>query len=196
MLVLKTAAGSLKKAVALLQGDRVIVYPTDTAYGLGCDALNKKAVKRIYKIKNRPAAKALPTIVGSLNLAKKFFKFTPQELRLAKKYWPAPLSLVLEIKGSGFGIRDSGLRIAVRVPDSKIARFLSSKLDRPIVSTSANISGKGECYSIKDVLKQFENKKHQPDLILDGGKLKKRKPSTIIQVKDGEIEILRKGPVL
>lgn len=195
MRILKTGPGSSKIAVSLLKEGGVIVYPTDTAYALGCDAANKKAVKKIYKIKNRPAGKPLPVIAGSLNLAKKFFRFSKKELQLAKKYWPGPLSLVLRIRDSGFGIGNSKLRIVVRVPDNKIARSLSSKLSRPIISTSANISGMGECYSIKEVLKQFKGKKHQPDLILDAGKLKKRKPSTIIRIVNNKVEVLRKGPI-
>jgi L-threonylcarbamoyladenylate synthase len=199
MKIIKTDADSLKKTVSLLRNGGIIVYPTDTAYGLGCDALNKKAVKRIYKIKNRPRGKPLPVIAGSLNLAKKFFRFSKKELQLAKKYWPGPLSLVLTAiysppycKGELEGVTG----VVVRVPNSKIARFLSSKIKRPIISTSANISGKGECFSVKDVLKQFENKKYQPDLILDAGKLTRRKPSTIIQVKNGKIEILRRGSII
>ena len=181
----------------------------------------------------------MPAIIGSLALAKKFFKFTPQELALAKKYWPGPLSLLLQIRSPSYpsphpsplerGRVREGVWIAVRVPDSKVARRLSSKLQKPIISTSANLSGMGECYGVKDVLKQFgvtgqhiilrpserservekfsaprslsrcisglRSNNNLPDLVLDAGKLKKRKPSTIIRVINGKIEVLRKGPV-
>ncbi len=189
------AKSGLREAIFLLRKGRVIAYPTDTAYGLGCDATNNTAVKKIYKIKKRPAGKPLPVIVGSLNLAKKFFKFTPRELYLAKKYWPEALSLILKIKNKKLKMIYKNNSVVVRVPNSKIARFLSSKLGKPIVSTSANISGKGECYNVREILKQFEGQKHRPDLILDVGQLKRRKPSTIIRIINGEIEILRQGLV-
>ena len=195
MLVLKITEDSFKEAITLLRNGGVIVYPTDTAYAVGCDALNKKAIKKIYKIKNRPAVKPLPVIVGSLALAKKFFKFSKKELLLAKRYWPGPLSLVLKIKNKRLKMVYKNDNIVVRVPNLNIAKQLSLELGKPIISTSANISGKRECYSIREVLKQFRNRKFQPDLIIDGGKLKKRKPSTIVKVSGKEVQILRQGPI-
>ena len=194
------------------------MYPTDTAYGLGAKFSDKSAAKRIYKIKDRPGGKPLPVIIGSLAMAKRFFRFSARELTLAKKYWPGPLSLLLErqIRNSKHETRNKKgnvrcqmsqpkagpplaenvrCSVVVRVPDSKIARQLSRAVGEPIFSTSANLSGKGECYSAKEVVKQFRNRKNFPDLIFDGARLRKKKPSTIIRVIGDKIEVLRKGPV-
>ena len=191
---------NLKEAIAVLKKGGVIVYPTDTAYGLGAKFSDKKAAARIYKIKGRPGGKPLPVIVAGLTMARKFFKFSPPELALAKKYWPGALSLVLLLKRKikyyhtpEYGSRAS---VVVRVPNSKIARQLSRAVGEPIFSTSANLSGAGECYSPREVIKQFADHKHLPDLILDAGRLRHKKPSTIIEVIGDKIEILRQGPIM
>ena len=175
-----------------MQQGGVLVYPTETAYGLGCDWTNKKAKEKIYKIKGRAASKKLPVIVAELKMAKKYAKFDAVSEKLAKKYWPGALTLVLERSE----IRDQRLEdLAMRVSSNKIASLLSKKLGKPLVSTSANVSGKGNCYSVEEILNQFKNKRYKPDLILDVGKLKKVKSSTIVKVEREKIKILRKGSV-
>jgi L-threonylcarbamoyladenylate synthase len=184
----------INEAIAIFKRGGVIAYPTDTAYGLGAKFSDKYAAARIYKIKGRPPGKPLPVVVASLGMARKFFKFSYAELGLAKKYWPGPLSLLLQLK---FPISNFQfpISIVVRMPDSVIARRLSRAVHEPIFSTSANISGAGECYSAKEIIRQFKNKKEKPDLIFDGGRLRRKKPSTIIKIVDDKIEVLRKGPV-
>jgi len=183
MLIIKKPNKKIFKEVAKqLKHGAVVVYPTDTAYALGCDATNAKAVARIFKLKGRDKSKALPMIVADMEMAKKFFflsfprkresnhnlvntppnkDWTPdfsgvtKIISLAKKHWPGPLSLVLKVKK---GIAKSALSkgtAAVRVPDSTIARTLSKYLGRPIVATSANISYRPTCYSVRAVLRQF-----------------------------------------
>ena len=220
----------IKEAIAILKKGGVVVYPTDTAYGLGAKFSDQKAATRIYKIKGRSRGKPLPAIAAGLAMVKKFFRLSARELALAKKYWPGALSLLLQIKtpplgkgrlASGGGLtggvtkislpplappyKGGEIGVVVRVPNSKIARKLSRAIGEPIFSTSANLSGKSECYSAKDVIKQFYHRKNipsavdrlraKPDLIFDGGRLRKKKPSTIIKVVGDKIEILRQGPV-
>lgn len=186
---------NIEEAIAILKKGGVVVYPTDTAYGLGAKFGDKSAAKRIYKIKGRAKGKPLPTIVGSLALARKFFKISRQEFALAKKYWPGPFSLLLQRKIKNSKSKIKNYFVVVRVPDSKIARKLSAALGEPVFSTSANLSGAGECYSPLEVMKQFAGKKYLPDLIFDAGRLKKKKPSTIVKVIGDKIEVLRKGPI-
>ncbi len=202
---MKITKKSIIYSAKIVKNGGVIIYPTDTAYALGADPHNKKAVARIYKIKGRFKSKPLPVIAASLSMVRRFFKLNNHELELVKKYWPGPLSLILEFRIKNYELRKLHSNIlqnvgmtslAVRVPDEPTARRLSKLLGGPIVSTSANISGAGECYSAQEVYQQFKNKKYQPDLILDGGKLLRRQPSTIIKVgKKGKILVLRKGPI-
>lgn len=184
--------------IKYLKQGGVIVYPTETAYALGCDATNAKAVKRIFKIKHRPLSKTLPLIASSLAMVKRFCQMSKTELKLAQKYWPGPVTVILKIKR----LKDFDKRVvakdktvAIRVSSNKIAQNLSRRLGRPLVSTSANLSGKGECYSVSEVKAMLKiEEKRLKIAIIDGGRLKKQKPSTIVMVKkDGEVEVIRQG---
>jgi L-threonylcarbamoyladenylate synthase len=208
-LVLRDVAGKIKAG-------GIIVYPTDTAYAIGCDATNVLSVHKIFEIKGRPKTKAMPIVVADLAMAKKFFVLGTHNSKLATKYWPAPLSIVVKAKK---GIAASALfkgTAAIRVPDSKISRTLAKFIGRPLIATSANISGEPLCYSVKAFLRQIdvfarsETTKQSKgdrrvasllamtdiDIILDWGALPRRKPSTIIKVvKNGSTTILRKGSI-
>lgn len=188
----------------MLRAGGVIVYPTETAYGLGADFFNLKAVKKIYQIKGRDYRKPLSVIAGDLKMAKSLVNFDKTSLGLARKCWPGPLTLVLSQKSQPeagrplaekFKINDYKT-LGLRISSNKLATAIVKKLGRPITATSANISGKGECYSISDVIKQFKNKKSRPDLIIDAGRVPKTKVSTVVKVIDGEIKILRRGKIL
>ena len=191
MKIIKISSRVMRNAAALLKNGGVLVYPTDTAYALGADPANHKAVLKIYKIKSRAKAKALPLIAASPEMVKKFFKMNQAEEKLVKKYWPGPLSIVLDSRSKTLGAKS----IAVRVPKNQVARELSKRLNRPIISTSANIAGAGECYSAKKVFDQFKDRKFKPDLVLWSSNLRKIKPSTIIQIDNGKIIVLRKGSI-
>lgn len=169
----------------------VVVFPTDTAYALGCDATDPKAVRRIFGIKDREPGKALPMIVADMKMAKKFFLFSAHALRLAKRHWPGPLSIILPVRGKK--IARSALSMgtaAVRVPDSKIARGLSRMLGAPIIATSANVSGMPAAYSIRALSLPVKVP------IIDAGALPRRKASTIVRIaENGTVEVLRQGPI-
>lgn len=189
----------IQAAVNYLKKGGVIVYPTETAYALGCDATNMWVVRRVFKIKKRPLGKTLPLIAGSLAMVKRYCRLAGLEQKLAKKHWPGPLTLILRYKTQktryklAKGVMAKDKTVAIRVSGGKIARALSRRLGRPIISTSANLAGGGECYSVPEVKKQLGR---QPEiLILDGGRLKKRKPSTIAKIKDGRVEVLRQGSI-
>lgn len=186
---------AIESAVGILKNGGVLIYPTETCYGLGCDATNKEAVKKIYKIKGREEKKSLPMIVANLIIVKKYFEIKNKSLELAEKYWPGPLTLILKVRKDVkiFFSKEGQASAAVRVSSHKIAKALSQKLGKPIISTSANVSGKPPCYNVEEVLEQFKNRKFQSDLILDAGQLKKNQPSTIVKVENDKIKILRAG---
>jgi L-threonylcarbamoyladenylate synthase len=186
---------AIKEAVKVLEQGGVIVYPTETAYALGCDVFNQKARAKIFKIKKRPKEKKLPLIAGSLRMVRQFCEIDSVSQKLIKKYWPGPLTLVLPLKKEVAKKlklkREEGL--AIRVSSGKIARLLSLRLGRPIVSTSANLSGRPACYSVNCFLDQCEPS--LINLVLDAGRLPFLKVSTIVKVKKERIEILREGAI-
>ncbi|PIY97052.1 MAG: threonylcarbamoyl-AMP synthase [Candidatus Kerfeldbacteria bacterium CG_4_10_14_0_8_um_filter_42_10] len=193
----KLSQPDLKKAILILKKGGIIIYPTETAYAIGGDALNKKVIKKIFSLKSRSQKKPLPVIAGSFKQAKKIAVFDQSSTVLAKKYWPGPLTLILKRKKIAPAILTAGKeKIAVRVAGLKIAREISIRLNRPLVSTSANVSGKKECYTVKAILKQSSRLTEKVDIILDAGKLPKVKPSTIAEVKNGKIKVLREGPIV
>jgi L-threonylcarbamoyladenylate synthase len=195
MVILKHPDSRVLKTVAKqLRAGAVVVFPTDTAYALGCDATNKKAVAKIFKIKGRDASKALPMIVADIKMAKKFFELETRHAQLAT-HWPGPLSMIVKAKKAiVLGALSKGTG-AVRVPDSAAARELSKDASRPLVATSANVSGRPACYSVKAYLTQL-GRNCAPDIVLDAGALRRRRPSTIVKIgKDGRIEVLRKGSI-
>ena len=169
-------------AVKILKSNGVIVYPTDTAYGLGGKFNSARVIKKILKIKNRRNEK-FTIVAASLGQVNKFFKLNKLEIKLAKKYWPGPLSIAISDK------------FAVRVPNNLLCRKLCLVAKTPLIATSANISGQDTPYDIKEVSRQFANKKNYPDLILNGGNLRRIRPSTLVLVKNGKLEILRPGPI-
>ncbi|MFA6428641.1 MAG: L-threonylcarbamoyladenylate synthase [Candidatus Buchananbacteria bacterium] len=187
----------LKKIIDLLHSGGTIVYPTDTVYGLGCDATNAKGIKKIFLIKQRRETKPLPNICANLAMAKRYAKFSPLALRLAQKYWPGALNLVLPVKQTGLKLATARRgKVGLRVPNFGLPQRLAWILKKPLVSTSANLSGQVPCYNTKEVLGQFKNQPHQPDLIIDGGKLSRRnQPSTVAEIKKSLIIILRQGVV-
>ena len=131
-------------------------------------------------------------------MAQKSVKFNKIALNLAKKYWPGALTLILNSKFSiPSKFKNSDYKtLALRVSADKLAGAIAKKLKNPLTATSANLSGKGELYSATAVIKEFKNKKFQPDLIIDAGKLAKAKPSTIVKISKNKIEILRQGNIV
>ncbi|MDZ7799040.1 MAG: L-threonylcarbamoyladenylate synthase [Patescibacteria group bacterium] len=188
MKIVKSESINWQKINNILKNDGVIVYPTDTAYGLAADFFSEKALKKVYRIKQRPLSKKIALIASSLAPVKKYFCLNKKELSLAKKYWPGPLTLILKLK-------NKEKKVGVRVPDFKMARELAKNFEKPITATSANLSGQPNPYSASQVVRQFKNKKNQPDLIIDAGRLKKIKPSTVAEIINDKIKIIRKGPI-
>ena len=185
------------EVVRFLQAGKVIAYPTETVYGLGCDAFNGLANKKIFKIKGRASDKALPVLVSSVSMLKKYFKINNLAKQLINKYWPGPLTLVLDFNENGKkkfqSINKKNYSGAVRISSSDIATKIIKKLGSPLVSTSANPSGEPAALDTQTISRYFKNKKNKPDIIIEGGNLKESKGSTIVDARNGEIKILRQG---
>ncbi len=198
MLLFSPSPINLQKVAAALKQGAVVAMPTETAYGLIADSSNQKAVEKIYAIKGRKPDKPLPLICSSFFQVEKFF-YLPSPLRkLAKEFWPGPLSLQLrvkKIKGKKIAVPTWQNTLVVRVSADKTLRYLARKLGWPLTATSANVSGKGELYDSKGVAKQFARRKTKPDIIWQAGKIPQRKPSTIVALQAGKLKVLRKGPI-
>lgn len=193
---------SVKSAVELLKQGKIVAYPTDTSYGLAVDVTNTFALKKFYKIKERGFDKPVHIVVPNISYAKQLVNWNQIAQKLAKAFWPGALTLVLELKDTKTNLTILTAKtgfLGLRMPDNQMALQLVKKLGAPITATSANpsahLSGGYDSYSPRDIIDQFKDKKFQPDAILDAGKLKKRKPSTLVKISDGGIEILRKGPI-
>lgn len=172
----------LRQVGALLRRGGVVVYPTDTAYALGGVYNRRAVVRRALYIKGRRDPK-FTLVAASLAQAERFFHLSPAARKLAARHWPGPLSIVVS------------RRFAVRVPRHSVARHLARLAGAPLIATSANRSGGRTPYTQASVMRQFGGR-HQPDAILDAGRLPQRKPSTIVAVDGrGRITLIRKGAV-
>jgi len=181
---LENLAGEIKKG-------KVIIFPTDTVYGLITDATNKKAVDNISQIKKREKQKPIPIFVKDIKQAKRIAKINKNQEKFLKKAWPGKVTAILERKKAKlYGVDKK--TIGLRVPKYNLILRLIETLDCPLTGTSANISGKAANTRIKEVIKQFKNRKLQPDLIIDAGNLKKSKPSKVIDLTGITPKVLRK----
>ena len=182
----------IEKAAEIVKLGGVIIYPTDTCYGLGADITNPIAVKKIYEIKNREK-KALSMIVKDINQIEKYAELDDLRKKFLKKYLPGAVTVVL------LNIDYKNIKmntLAFRIPNYEITRQLIQKLNSPLTTTSANLSGNEVCYSVEEILKQFKNKKNMPDLILDGGNLSKNLPSTVVDIISWPPKVLRQGSTI
>jgi len=185
--------GQVKEAVQILKNGGVIVFPTDTVYGLGADAFNSKAVERIYEIKKRPRHLPLPLLLSDVSQVTMIAKSVPEiGWSLASHFWPGGLTLVLPKAASLPTYLAKGPTVAVRVPNHPICLALSKRLGRPIIGTSANISGQPSSLTADKVKQQLGDK---VDLIIDGGKCSGGSESTIVDVTGGVPVVLRQGIV-
>lgn len=187
----------IEEAVAVLKRGGVVVFPTETAYGLAADATNERAVEKVFAIKGRNDSQSLPLIAASRDMVERYAGIPRGLERFANQYWPGPLTLVLPVMGElANGVVRNGT-VAIRVSSHEIARSLSHDLGAPIVSTSANISGQPTSYSVDQIKRQFAGREHQPDFYLDIGPLDPSiLPSTIMGVDDyGYPEVIRQGAI-
>ena len=182
--------------ISILKAGGVIVYPTDTAYAIGCDATNEAAVKKIFEIKGRDAGKTLSLVAGSREMAEEWLVFSPKASELADRFWPGPLGFILPVKKSGLaGAAVENGFAGLRVPNHDIAVRLSREAGVPLVATSANASGKGPCYSPDDVRASLGTNASMVDMFVDGGILENRGVSTMVKVWDNEVTVIREGAI-
>lgn len=185
---------SLARAKLIVKNGGVVVYPTETAYGIGCDARDVAAVREIFRIKGRERKKPLAVIAADLAMVKRFFVVDAAMLRLATRYWPGPLTIVLRTRDTRLQKALGRTYIGVRVSSHRVATALSRAVGAPIVSTSANASGGKNCYSVTAVQRSLGSAVSGV-AVFDGGPLRARAPSTLVVLRRGIPVVLRQGSV-
>lgn len=183
----------IQTGVEILRDGGVIAFPTDTVYGLGADAFNSAAVKRVYAIKKRPGHRQFPLLIADVSRLAGLAQPVPEiAWFLAGRFWPGGLTLVLSKERSLPRSAAPGRTIAVRVPRHPICLALIEGLGSPLVGTSANISGESPALTAEEVRQQLKGK---VDLIIDGGRCPGGKESTIVDVTGEKPVILREGVI-
>jgi L-threonylcarbamoyladenylate synthase len=184
--------GTLAKALAVLHNGGLVAFPTDTVYGVGTLAFNGVAVGSIYVAKDRPVEKAIPVLMGdSTDLAKVTLEVPEAAGRLAARFWPGPLTLVLPKHPNLPETVSATGTVGVRVPDHAIAQALLLAAG-PMAVTSANLSGQPNPSTAQEVFGQLGGR---IALIIDGGKTPGGVPSTVVDCSGMELQFLREGPI-
>ncbi len=181
----------IKVAIKKIKDGGIIVFPTDTVYGIGCDPYNKKTISRLYEIKKRKKTKPFPILGVSKTELEKIAEFNTLEEKIAEKFWPGQVTLVLKVKDEK--IRQSlclDKKIAVRVPNNQCVLSLLKEC-KLLVGTSANISGTTPFTDPNECSKNLT----RYDLLIDGGIIPSQSESTIVEIVGDDIKILREGNV-
>lgn len=180
----------IEEALNALKTGGLVIYPTDTLYGLGCNALDASAIERVFAVKKRPATNPLPIAVDSIEMMRRYAELTDTAEKLAAAFLPGPLTLVLKRKGLPDALTGGLPEVGIRIPGGDTALKLIELLGAPITATSANISGSDPPVTAEDAASQVGD----AEIVLDGGRLEKGVPSTVIDLT-GKPKILREGPI-
>ena len=181
----------INQIVKSYQNGQIIAFPTDTVYGIGCDPYNQKAVFSLYKIKKREKTKPLPVIGYSKKELEKIAEFNDKAEKIAEMFWPGAITLILKVKDEN--IKKSlglGKKIAVRVPNNQCVLSLLKEC-KLLVATSANISGTTSLTDPNDCKRDLNGY----DLLIDGGILSDNGESTIVEIDENKLRIVRSGSV-
>lgn len=184
----------LKEISKSITKGNLVLFPTETVYGIGADGLNEKAVRKIFKAKGRESDNPLILHISSVEMVEKLAQnITETEYKLIDAFWPGPFTIVLNKKDIVPDVVTGGLdTVALRMPANKIANRLIEYSGTPIAAPSANVSGKPSGTIVEDI---YEELKDKVDYIIDGGPSDIGIESTVVRVIDGEVRILRPGKI-
>lgn len=184
----------LEKAAELIKQGKIVVFPTETVYGIGSNGLDEQAVKKLYNVKQRPLNKPISLLVSNMEMVNEIAKdITETEYKIMEKFFPGPLTIILKKKDIVPDIVTAGQdTVGVRMPSGEIARKLVDDAGVPIAAPSANISGEPSGTNLQEIKKNFEGK---ADFFIEGGISELGLASTIVKVVDGKPVILRQGSI-
>lgn len=190
---------NVQETIDVLKSGGVVVYPTETSYGLGCDATNAEAIVRIFAMKGRPIKKGCSMLLPIGKMPNDYGVEFPEVLRdLANKHWPGPLTIACKLSGKtplSSPCFMPGER-AFRRSSHLIANQLADGLGLPLLATSANISGEPDQYRAQAIFDRYMQQTLRPDLVFDAGEIPKTAPSTLVKLgDDGTVVVLRQGEI-
>jgi len=193
MKIVKADEEGLRIAAATMRNGGVVIYPTETVYGIGCIPSDPDATMRVCEIKGR-AENPLPLVCSDIEMARKVVQFNATAEKLAEAFWPGPLMFILPSKVVyPMWVTHGKKTLGLRVPGAEVPRKLAQLAGGVMVSTSANISGEPPAITAKEANSQTGFK---VDVVVDGGPSPVGTPSTILDLSSKEMWILRSGPII
>ena len=197
MKIIKIDARTVNSAVKTLKAGGLVIYPTETLYGIGADATNKEAINKLTEYKNRPFGKPYSIAVTDQKMAQGYVDLNQTAKNLYKEFLPGPLTIISNGKHKvAKGVESEDGTLGIRIPNYKLVLDIVKKFGKPITSTSANASYKKRPYKISDILENISDKqKNLVDLIIDAGELPKNDPSTVVDTTLDDPVTLRQGEI-
>jgi L-threonylcarbamoyladenylate synthase len=180
-------------AARVLESGGLIVYPTDTVYGLGCDPFNPDSVRRLFAVKRRPLYIAVPVAVSGIDMSDRLTFVSGEARALMRWFWPGPLTIVLRRRDVVPAlVAGGGMDLGIRMPDHEVPLQVMKKAELPIVTTSANVHGEPSPSSAEELADRIVG---EVDLVLDGGRTVGGVESTVVDLTTDPPAILREGPI-
>ncbi len=188
---------AIAKAVEVLKGEGVVMHSTDTCFGLAGSVLSKKALAKVYELKQMSKDKPVSMMVESLEKALKYTNFSDIALGFVKRFWPGPVTcIVSRTKKLPTFFNKGFTNVGVRCPDHKISLAIVKAFGSPITTTSANLSGLPEVKDVEEYLEQIKKINVTPDLIIHEQDYLPSQASTIVDFSSAEAKIVREGMLL
>ena len=184
----------LKFVANEMRNGKIVVFPTETVYGIGTNGLNEASVQKLYEIRNRPTTKPISLLVSDISMAEKYTKsISDIEYKIMNAFFPGALTIVLKKAAIVPNITTANSEfVGIRMPENDIARNLVSYAGVPIATPSANIAGHPSGTNIKSIMNDFSN---TVDYFIDSGESKIGQASTVVKVEDSVPVILREGSI-
>lgn len=185
---------TIRLTIKILKSGGLVVFPSDTVYGLLCDATNEAAVKKLITFKNRPPGKAI-SVFCNFDLINKFVDMNSKQQNIIKEILPGPFTVILPSKHKINKLLESEKgSLGIRIPAFQLIGRLIKAFEKPLTATSANLAGRSPHYSVNTLLNELsEKQKDLIDLIVDTGTLARNKPSTVVDLTQSDVKILRQG---
>lgn len=184
------------EAAAVLRRGGMVLYPTDTIYGLGVDAMADLPIQKVYACKGRDEDKPVHAIVADIAEAERYGQLTPAARKLARAFWPGKLTLVVNYVGRvDGGIARRASAIGLRIPQHAFCLELARRFGKPYTTTSANRAGAEPQCTVEGIFEQLDDAAHYIDLVIDGGAIEKCEPSTVVDATGASPVILREGAI-
>ena len=197
MKIIKADKNTVREAVGILKNGGLIIYPTETVYGIGADATNPEAIGKLNKYKKRPFGKPYSIAVADQNMAEEYVDLNLSAKHIYKQFLPGPVTIVSKGRHKvAPGVESETGTLGIRIPDYKLIVDIVKDLGKPVTATSANASYQKRPYKLKDVFENISNsQKKIVDLAIDAGELPHNEPSTVIDTTMEDLVVLRQGEI-